>query len=341
MPDPYTNARPYYDVSFPNSGDGFSIAGTKNALQGLGFMDFIPLQPRAHNPANLSIMVRGRDASAYYNPIYFGDSNARVFFNSGDSAAMSAPASNPRIDIVYLTPSGDIKIATGTEAATPNLPTLAPSGDSRIPICAVYHRTTETKIVNFEDKDSNTGDGYIYQDLRPFLKGPGGTGTSAVLTSAAALNVTGDNAVGTANTAARADHTHQGVHAIRKVGSSNMYGDVEFSGTDITQTAGRLAWAGETVKSYLTWDSLNSVIRRSFNIASITKTGTGTWTIIFATALASQYFSITGMSRQESSNVNTVVSIEFETDPTTTAIDLEILAGGSASDPTLTCFMVV
>jgi len=172
MADNFQNARPYYDVTFPNSGDSFSIASLKNAIQALGFMDMIPLQPRAHNPANTSIMVRGRDASNFYNPIYADDADKRIFFGSGDSPTVAAPSGNPRIDIVYLTPSGDIRIVTGTEASSPTLPSLSPSGDSRIPICALYCKISQTKIVNFEDKDSNTGDGYIYQDLRPWLTMP-------------------------------------------------------------------------------------------------------------------------------------------------------------------------
>src|SRR5438876_1133875 len=143
MADAFSNARAFFDVTFPTSGDGFSISKMRNALNGLGFTDFIPLQPRAHNPADLKIVVRGRDASSFYNPIYYGDGNQRIAFSSGDSPAMVAPVSNPRIDIVYLTPSGDLKVATGTEAAAPTLPTLAPSGDSRTPICAIWHKTTE------------------------------------------------------------------------------------------------------------------------------------------------------------------------------------------------------
>ena len=174
MPDPFTNAKPYYDVNFPSSGDSFLtvISNIKNALQGLAFLDMIPCQPRAHNPANLSIMVRGRDASSFFNPIYYGNADQRTFFASGDSPAMPVPISSPRIDIVYLTTSGDVRVVRGTEAASPTLPSMAPSGDTLLPICAVWHKKTETKIVNFEDKDSSTGDGYIYQDLRPFIRFP-------------------------------------------------------------------------------------------------------------------------------------------------------------------------
>lgn len=172
MPDPFTNARPYLDIGFPHSGDGFSIHGFKNVHQALAFLDMIPLQPRAHSPADMKIMVRGRDASSFFNPIYYGTSDQRVFFNSGDTATMIRPSNSPRLDIVYLTTSGDIRVARGPEAATPSLPSLSASGDT-LPICSIYHKKTATKIVNFEDKDSNTGDSYIYQDLRPWLRFPG------------------------------------------------------------------------------------------------------------------------------------------------------------------------
>lgn len=247
MPDPFTNARPYNDVSFPSSGDGFSIAGTKNAFQALGFLDVIPLQPRAHSPADARIMVRGRDASGFYNPVYFGNADQRIPFVSGDTTSFSAPASNARIDIVYVTPSGDIKIQQGTEAASPTLPSLSPSGDTRFPICAVWNKVGQTKIVNFEDKDSNSGDGYIYQDLRPWMRAAGAGAAS--VTSLSPLSPTGDNAVGTALTAARADHTHQGVHTMRIPGSGDLFGDIQLAGP-VQQQGNRITIANVPSSSF-------------------------------------------------------------------------------------------
>lgn len=244
MSDSFTNARSYFDVTFPSSGDSFSIAGFRNALSGLGFLDAIPLQPRAHNPPDRSIMVRGQDAARYYNPVYFGDSNARIPINSGDTALFAVPASNPRIDIVYITPSGDIKVMQGTEASVPTLPSLAPSGDSRFPVAAVWCKVGMAKVVNYEDKDSNSGDGYIYKDLRPWMRNASMGGTQ--LTALTAANPTGDNLPGTATTASRADHHHEGVHTLRKVGSSNMFGDVEVAASgdlmSISQQSNRLTF---------------------------------------------------------------------------------------------------
>lgn len=244
MPDPFQNARPYFDVSFPSSGDNFSIANFKNAFRALGFLDFIPGMPRAHNPPDMRIMVRGRDASAYFNPAYYGDADSRIPMGSGDTPVLTAPVSNPRIDVVYVNASGDIRVVFGTEAASPSIPSIAPSGDSIMPIAAIWHRVGETKIVNFEDKDSNSGDGYIYKDLRPWLTIPRASAGGATLGVTAALSVTGDNTAGTLSTAIKSDHHHQGVHAIRKVGSAEMFGDVEFAGP-IVQGGNRLTVSGD------------------------------------------------------------------------------------------------
>lgn len=246
--DPFPNARPYYDPTTPSSGDSFSIAGMKNALQGLGFIDSIQLQPRAHNPANTSIMVRGTDASGFYRPIYAGDADKRTLFASGDSPAISAPASNPRIDIVYLTPSGDIRIQTGTEAASPTLPSLSPSGDTRLPICAIWNKTTQARIVNFEDKDSNSGDGYIYQDLRPWLQFPS-AGAGGNFSAVTPLSATGDAQAtpGTATTVARSDHRHAGVHALRIPGGSLLQGDVEIAAPGAVAAGNRITLLGSCI----------------------------------------------------------------------------------------------
>lgn len=247
MPDNFTNARPYFDVTFPSSGDSFSIQGFRNAFAGLGFLDHIPLQPRAHNPANLSIMVRGQDASQFYNPVYFGNADQRIPFSSGDTTNFNVPVSNPRIDIVYITPSGDYKIQQGTEAVTPTLPSLGPSGDTRFPIAAIYCKVGMTKVVNFEDKDSNSGDGYIYKDIRPWMRAANVGGVS--LASVNSNNATGDNLPGVSATAARSDHDHQGVHSVKVSGSGDLFGDVTLNAPTgfLSQAGNRITFSPELI----------------------------------------------------------------------------------------------
>lgn len=296
MADPFKNARAYYDVTVPSSGDGFSIAAFKNALQGLGFMDMIPLQPRAHSPADNKIMVRGRDASSFYNPGYSSDSNSRIPFASGDTPAFQSPASNPRIDIVYVTPSGDLKIQQGAEAASPTLPSLSPSGDTRMPVCAVWNRPGQARIVNFENKDSSTGDGYIYQDLRPWLCQPKAAGTTFSPTTPVAPTGDAQAGPGIASTSARSDHVHGGVHTIRKAGSSNLQGDVELaadSDGDLVQSGNRITHKGINLQASALISGTTGAILNSLNVATSVRNSQGNYTVTWQTAFADANYVLT------------------------------------------------
>jgi len=337
--DPFTNARPYYDPTFPSSGDGFSIPGTKNALQGLGFMDFLPLQPRAHSPADMKIMVRGRDASSFYNPIYASDNNTRIFFNSGDSPTMSAPASNPRLDIVYLTPSGDIRIQTGTEGITPGLPSLSPSGD-RLPICAVYHKTTETRIVNFEDRNSNTGDGYIYQDLRPHFYS---LSAQTTLTLVTPLSVTGDNVVGSGTAAARQDHKHQGVHTIKCVASGDLYGDVELFGSALRQEGNRISLGGVVgFGHFQTADNLVGSLTTPFdNTPPLITEGNEFLALIYSPKAINNYMKVTvSMNPYEPTNTGNYCTIALYANQTLIkAVNSNVAQENLSPEPS--CFIAI
>ena len=82
---------------------------------------------------------------------------------------ITAPASNPRIDLLTINSSGVLEWTTGAEASSPVEPTF-PSG--KFPICLVYCRPTMSKVVDYEIKDANPNDAYVYKDVRPlFLLG--------------------------------------------------------------------------------------------------------------------------------------------------------------------------
>lgn len=81
-----------------------------------------------------------------------------------DSPTMSAPATNPRIDLVYINLLGTVSIATGTESATPEAPEY-----QGIPLGEIYHRTGATSIKNTDD----TTNSYYLRDARPLDDGGG------------------------------------------------------------------------------------------------------------------------------------------------------------------------
>lgn len=92
--------------------------------------------------------------------VYFSDK--RLIFAGGNSPAFVAPTTNPRIDLLTIDSAGTLAIVQGTEAASPTAPAHPLN---KIVICEVYNRTTEIKIY---DEDS-AGEGYILNDVRPFL----------------------------------------------------------------------------------------------------------------------------------------------------------------------------
>ena len=186
-------ARAVFDLTIPSSGDGFTSANFRNNYQSLYQMDLLPLRPRAHGSqaslADTGIMVLGTDASGYHQPVKMG--NTLIILTSGDITGFTAfPSANPRIDIVYISGDGVIRVTKGGEAASPSSPII--SGDV-IPICHIYQKTTATKIVNFEDKDTSSSDSYIIRDVRPFLTLSGGGGSTGAGTYTIAF-VSGDTA---------------------------------------------------------------------------------------------------------------------------------------------------
>jgi len=156
----------------PQDGGTRSASDIRNALSALFQGDFAPLRARAQDTPDMTVKVNAAVIQGYFAQV--NASGQPVSFSGGNSSAVSAPSSNPRIDILYLNPStSSLGWVTGTESASPaadwsGLP------EGAIPICLVYCKTTMTKIVNYEDKDANPNDGYIYQDVRPVIGGGGG-----------------------------------------------------------------------------------------------------------------------------------------------------------------------
>lgn len=160
----------------PADADGFVASDHRNAYSAVYQGDFSPLRPRAKSPAALAINVASAEIESFYRQIYWN--NNHVKFAGGDSPNFTAPTSNPRIDLLVLDvsggPTGVLTRIAGTEAASPAEPAL-PDLKTNIPICYVYTRVGQVKIVNFEDSGANPTEGYIYKDIRPCANSGGGS----------------------------------------------------------------------------------------------------------------------------------------------------------------------
>lgn len=115
----------------------------------------------------MNIVVKGTDLGSYYKNVYVGNQPLEV--DAQSSPAITAPSSNPRIDILTIDSAGTLAWVTGTEASSPAVPWSSVTVN-KIPIALVYCKTTMTKVLAYEDKDTDTDQGYIYADVRPFVK---------------------------------------------------------------------------------------------------------------------------------------------------------------------------
>lgn len=117
------------------------------------------LLPHEQVSPNATLYVEG---GSFY--IY----SALTAFAGGNSPSFTAPATNPRIDILSIDASGVLVITKGTESGSPVAPTVP---TENMPICQVYNRVGQTTI---RDVDT-AGQGYIYKDVRPFFGIPSKT----------------------------------------------------------------------------------------------------------------------------------------------------------------------
>lgn len=144
----------------------FSKANMNNQFNALFQGDFAPLRPRAQAVPVMTLQVASAIVESFYQQVWRVNTGPETYAG-GNTPAISAPAGNPRIDLLYLNAAGVLTWITGAEAPAPVAPNYEKDG---IPICLVYCKTTMTKIVNYEDKDANPSEGYIYRDIRPFMR---------------------------------------------------------------------------------------------------------------------------------------------------------------------------
>jgi hypothetical protein len=81
-------------------------------------------------------------------------------YAGGSSGTITAPSTNPRIDLVCIDSAGTISIVTGTEAASPSAPTYPAD---KLVLAEIYLKTTSTSIRNY---DAGSTAGYILKDSR-------------------------------------------------------------------------------------------------------------------------------------------------------------------------------
>lgn len=146
---------------------GLSLENMNNQDHSVFQGDSKPLRPSAQDTQDMTVKIEAAKVENYYNQAW--GNTQPLDFAGGNSPVITAPASDSRIDILYLTEGGGLSWVTGVESATP-VPDWASLPPGGIAICLVFCKITMTKIVNYQDKDAFPDEGYIYADVRPFLK---------------------------------------------------------------------------------------------------------------------------------------------------------------------------
>ena len=88
----------------------------------------------------------------------------RYLFTGGSTPAVTAPSSHPRIDVLTIDTSGTLAWTTGSENVSPVAPTYPAN---KLAICELYNVVSETAL--YDNENQQSGQGYIYNDVRPAM----------------------------------------------------------------------------------------------------------------------------------------------------------------------------
>lgn len=106
----------------------------------------------------------GQTMQLYVQPGTFYINGTRALFLGTSTPTVTAPVSNPRIDVLTIDPSGTLAWTTGTESASPVAPTY-PS--DKLALCELFNVVGETALYDVDNQQS--GQGFIQSDVRPAL----------------------------------------------------------------------------------------------------------------------------------------------------------------------------
>lgn len=151
---------------YPPDSSALQSSVVRDRLDGLYWGDLKPGRVEAEAVPSMRVYIhptygKGARTDAAYPLLFWG----------GYSNYLTAPSSNPRMDLICLIPTavsgnvGAIFNVTGDEAASPVLP-LTPDG--MIPIAILYMRPGMTSIKNVDDSSN----GYISYRVQPQIASP-------------------------------------------------------------------------------------------------------------------------------------------------------------------------
>ena len=177
----------------------------------------------------------------------------RYFFLGGATGTVTAPVSNPRIDVLTIDNTGALNWTTGTENASPSAPAYPAN---QVPLVELYNVVSETILTDLENQQN--GQGYISNDVRPSMSYgiPFGAVPDSILPAATNTYSLGSSSYEWENIYGQAIYNNGSLVAATRFGGTGADGALSITSGTTTFNAG----------------SANVFIK---NYSSISITGTG------------------------------------------------------------------
>jgi hypothetical protein len=142
----------------------WSLAGTSIIASSYAFSLYTPDTSFSATTNITGGSYTANTMALYIEPGVVYVNGTEVYFTGGVTPTVTAPVSNPRIDVLTINSSGTLAWTTGTENASPVTPSYPAN---QIPICEIYNVVGETAL--YDQSNQHSGEGYISNDVRPFL----------------------------------------------------------------------------------------------------------------------------------------------------------------------------
>jgi hypothetical protein len=156
-------------------GWGLPSGGTTITPFSLNTSTYSPLTSFSASTTVTSGTWTAQTMELYVQPGTYYVGSTRVLFLGGSTPTVTAPSSHPRIDLVTADSSGTIALVTGTENASPVAPSYPAN---KLVLAEVFNVVGETAL--YDNDNQQSGQGYVYNDVRPSLAPPYISSTSQI-----------------------------------------------------------------------------------------------------------------------------------------------------------------
>src|SRR5271170_962170 len=145
----------------------WSLSGTSIAASSYNSILYAPATSFSASTTATGGSYTANTMALYVEPGVVYVNGTEVYFAGGSTPAVTAPSSHPRIDVLTLDNTGTLAWTTGTENVSPSAPTYPANP---LPLCELYNVVGETAL--YDNANQTSGQGYILNDVRPFLMYP-------------------------------------------------------------------------------------------------------------------------------------------------------------------------